>query len=131
MKVIFNEVTSCLLTTFIFLLGGIDIALISFLLMMTFDYLTGVISGLYNKKLSSKIGFKGILKKFAMIIVVAMCVIIDKLLGETGLIRTFILYYFVANEGISIIENLAEMNIKLPEKILNALEQLKERGDNK
>lgn len=131
MKVIFNEVTSCLLTTFIFLLGGIDIALISFLLMMSFDYLTGVISGIYNKELSSKIGFKGILKKFAMIIVVAMCVLIDKLLGETGLIRTFILYYFVANEGISIIENLAEMDIKLPEKILNALEQLKERGDNK
>lgn len=131
MKVIFNEITSILLTTFIFLLGGIDIALISFLLMMTFDYLTGVIAGLYNRELSSKIGFKGILKKFAMIIVVAMCVIIDKLLGETGLIRTFILYYFVANEGISIIENLAEMGIKLPEKILNALEQLKERGDNK
>lgn len=129
MKVIFNEVTSIILTTFIFLLGGIDIALISFLLMMTFDYLTGVLSGLYNKKLSSKVGFKGIIKKFAMIIVVAMCVIIDKLVGETGLIRTFILYYFVANEGISIIENLAEMNIKLPEKVLNALEQLKERGD--
>lgn len=131
MKVFINNIISIILTTLIYLLGGFDIALLSFLIMMTLDYLTGVLSALYNKELSSKIGFRGIIKKFATIIVVAMAVVIDRLLGETNLIRTFVLYYFVANDGLSIIENMAEMNIKLPNVLIEALEQLKERNDNK
>ena len=129
MKTIINDIVSVILTTLIYLLGGLDIALISFLLMMTFDYLTGVLSALYNKRLSSKVGFQGIIKKFGTILVVAMSIVIDRLLGESNLIRTLVLYYFVANDGISIVENLAEMNIKLPKKLLEALEQIKERGE--
>lgn len=129
MKHLITDVASLILTFFIYLLGGWDIALQSLLIVIVIDYLTGIASAIYNKKLSSKIGFKGILKKFCYLLVVALSVVIDKLLGNSGLIRNLIIYFFVANDGLSIIENMAEMNIKLPKKLIDALEQIKEKGE--
>lgn len=129
MKHIISDILSVILTTVIYVLGGLDIALISLLIVMTIDYLTGVLSALYNKKLNSKIGLKGIIKKVFYLCIIALSVVIDKLFGETGMIRTLVIYFFVANDGISILENSAEMNIKLPKKLYDALEQLKEKGD--
>lgn len=125
MKEALNVITSAILTTFVFLLGGIDIALVTLLIIMTLDYITGVISAFYNKELSSKVGFKGILKKFFYLIIIALSVRIDNLLGNDSLIRTFVIYYFVANDGLSIIENAGEIGIKLPKRLYDALEQLK------
>ena len=96
---------------------------------MIIDYLTGVSSAIYNKKLSCKSGFLGILKKFCYLLVVALSVVIDNLTGQIGLIRTLVIYFFVANDGISIIENMAEMNIKLPKKLIESLEQIRKKGD--
>jgi toxin secretion/phage lysis holin len=79
--------------------------------------------------LSSKTGFIGIIKKFCYLLVVSLSVVIDNLTGQSGLIRTLVIYFFVANDGISIIENMAEMNIKLPKKLIDSLEQLKKKGD--
>ena len=129
MKIAINNVFSVILTTFIYLLGGIDIALQSLLIVIVIDYLTGIASAIYNKELSSKIGLKGILKKFCYLLVVALSVVIDKLLGQGGLIRTLVIYFFVANDGLSIVENMAEMNIKLPKKLIDALEQIKKKGE--
>lgn len=120
---------SILMTTGVYLLGGWDIALQSLLLIMVIDYFTGVLSALYNKQLSSKVGAKGIIKKFAYLLVVALSVVIDMLTGQSGIIRTLIIYFFVANDGLSIIENLAEMNVKLPQKLIDALEQIQKKGD--
>lgn len=120
---------SIFFTTLIYLLGGWDIALQSLLLIIVIDYFTGVLSALYNKKLSSKVGVKGIIKKFAYLFVVALSVVIDVLTGQSGVIRTLIIYFFVANDGLSIIENLAEMNVKLPQKLIDALEQIQKKGD--
>ena len=129
MKIAINNVFSVILTTFIYLLGGIDIALQSLLIVIVIDYLTGIASAIYNKELSSKLGFKGIIKKFSYLLVVALSVVIDNLLGQSGLIRTLVIYFFVANDGLSIIENMAEMNIKLPQKLIDALEQIKSKGE--
>ena len=125
MKELINSTVASLCTTFVFLFGEVDVALISLIIIMILDYITGVISAFYKKELSSKIGFKGILKKFFYLIVIALCVRIDILLGETGVIRTFIIYYFVANDGLSILENAGEIGIKIPTKLYEALEQLR------
>ena len=124
-----NDIASVILTTTVYLLGGFDIALQSLLIVMVIDYLTGIASAIYNKNLSSKIGLKGILKKFSYLCVVALSVVIDNLTGQNGLIRTLVIYFFVANDGLSIIENMAEMNIKLPQKLIDALEQIKKKGE--
>ena len=129
MKIAINNVFSVILTTIIYLLGGIDIALQSLLIVIVIDYLTGIASAIYNKELSSKMGFKGIIKKFSYLLVVALSVVVDNLLGQSGLIRTLVIYFFVANDGLSIIENMAEMNIKLPQKLIDALEQIKKKGE--
>lgn len=120
---------SVMLTTIVYLLGGFDIALQSLLVIMFIDYLTGIASAIYNKELSSKIGFKGILKKFSYLCVVALSVVIDNLTGQSGLIRTLVIYFFVANDGLSIIENMAEMGVKLPQKLIDSLEQIKKKGE--
>ena len=129
MKHLISNVFSVIATTFIYLMGGIDVALQSLIIVIIIDYLTGIASAIYNKELSSKIGFKGILKKFSYLLVVALSVVIDKLLGQSGLIRTLVIYFFVANDGLSIVENMAEMNIKLPKKLIDALEQIKKKGE--
>lgn len=125
MKHFINDIGSVILTTTVYLLGGFDIAIQSLLIVMVVDYLTGIASAIYNKELSSKIGFKGIIKKFSYLCVVALSVVIDNLTGQSGLIRTLVIYFFVANDGLSIIENMAEMGVKLPQKLIDALEQIK------
>ncbi len=122
-------ILSWFLSVFIYLMGGIDIALISFLIAISADYITGLIKACYEGKISSREGIKGLLKKVGYIIVVGICVVVDKLLGNTGMIRTMILYYFVANEGISIIENCAKMGIPIPKWLINKLEQLKNENN--
>lgn len=129
MKYFFNNIASVLLTTIIYLLGGMDIALKSLIVIMMIDYITGVASAIYNKKLSSKIGFKGIIKKFSYLCIVALSVVIDNLISQDGVIRTLVIYFFVANDGLSIIENMSEMDIKLPKKLVDSLEQIKGKGE--
>ena len=129
MKHLISDILSIILTTFVYLLGGVDIALQSLLIVIIIDYLTGIASAIYNKELSSKVGFNGIIKKFCYLLVVALSVVIDNLLGQSGLIRSLVIYFFVANDGLSIIENMAEMNIKLPQKLIDALEQIKKKGE--
>ena len=128
MKITFSNISSVILTTIVYLLGGVDIALKSLIIVMIIDYITGFISAFYNKKLNSKVGLKGILKKCCYLCVVALSVVIDNLTGQSGVVRTLVIYFFVANDGLSIIENLAEMNIKLPKKLIESLEQLRERS---
>ena len=129
MKYAINNIISVILTTTVYLLGGFDIALQSLIIVIIIDYLTGIASAIYNKELSSKTGFKGIIKKFCYLFIVALSVVIDNLLGQSGLIRSLVIYFFVANDGLSIIENMAEMNVKLPQKLIDALQQIKKKGE--
>lgn len=129
MRQLFNDIFSVILTTFVYLMGGFDIALQSLIIVIVIDYLTGIASAIYNKELSSKVGFKGIIKKFCYLLVVALSVVIDNLTGQSGIIRSLVIYFFVANDGISIIENMAEMNVKLPKKLIDSLEQIRKKGE--
>jgi len=129
MKQLFNDIFSVILTTFVYLMGGFDIALQSLIIVIVIDYLTGIASAIYNKELSSKVGFKGIIKKFCYLLVVALSVVIDNLTGQSGIIRSLVIFFFVANDGISIIENMAEMNVKLPKKLIDSLEQIRKKGE--
>ena len=129
MKYIMNDVIAVICTTTIYLLGGYDIALQSLIIVIIIDYITGLASAIYNKELSSKIGLKGILKKFSYLCIVALSVVIDRITGQSGLIRNLVIYFFVANDGLSVIENLAEMGVKLPTKLVDSLEQIKKKGE--
>lgn len=129
MKNIISDVLSVILTTLVYILGGFDVALKSLIIIVIIDYLTGVGSAYYNKKVSSKKGLKGIIKKFCYFLIVALAVVIDNLMGQSGVIRTLVIYFFVANDGISIIENMAEMDVKLPKKLIESLEDMKHQSE--
>lgn len=125
MKEVVDVVFSFIATLFIYILGGFDVALISLLTVIVIDYITGILKASKKRNLSSKIGYEGIKKKIGILCLVALSVVVDRITGESGVIRTVIIYYFVANEGLSIIENLAEIGVYIPEVLKSRLEQLK------
>lgn len=131
MKNLINFITGTLLTGIAYFLGGWDNALQILVLVMALDYITGVIKAIKKKKLNSKTGIWGIIKKFGYLIIVALSVVMDKLVGDTGAIRTMVIYFFVANDGISILENWGGMGLPLPQKLTDTLEQLKNDNDPK
>lgn len=131
MKNLINFVTGTLATTLVYFLGGWDIALQILITVIILDYVTGVFKAVYNKEINSSVGLKGIIKKLGYLIVVAVAVILDKVTGNTGAIRTLVIYFFVANEGISILENWGGMGLPMPQKIFDVLEQLKNDNDPK
>lgn len=131
MKNLINFITGTLLTGIAYFLGGWDNALQILVLVMALDYITGVIKAIKKKKLNSKTGIWGIIKKFGYLIIVALSVVMDKLVGDTGAIRTMVIYFFVANDGISILENWGGMGLPLPQKLTDTLEQLKNDNNPK
>lgn len=110
--------------------GGWDVALKTLLLFMLLDYITGLICATKNKQLSSVIGFNGILKKVMILIVVAVAVSVDAIMGVGGLTRSLVIFFYVSMEGISILENAARMDVGIPEQLKEILLQLKD-GEKK
>lgn len=131
MKNLINFVTGTLATALVYFLGGWDIALQTLLIVIVLDYITGICKAVYNKKINSSVGLKGIMKKIGYLIIVAVAVILDRIAGNTGAIRTLVIYFFVANEGISILENWGGMGLPLPQKLTDTLEQLKNDNNPK
>ena len=127
----FNAIVSTIATTFVFLIGGFDVAMSCLLIAIALDYVSGILKAFINKNLSSEIGLKGILKKVGILVIVMLGVLVDRVAGETGAIRKLVIYYFVANEGLSIIENLGEAGLPIPKKLKNALKALKKETDKK
>lgn len=115
------------------LLGGWDIMLRVLCAFMVLDYLTGLIVGITGHsrktetgKLDSGVGLTGILKKLLMLMIVVMAVYLDMLIGHGSVLRSMVIMFFVANEGLSILENVGLMGVRLPEKLTDALEKLHE-----
>lgn len=131
MKTIISFISSTLATTLVYFLGGYDVALQSLILFVVFDYITGLGKAGYNRKLNSTIGLKGIIKKLGYFVIVAVAVVLDRIAGNTGAIRTLVIYFFVANEGLSILENWGGMGLPLPQKLFDVLEQLKSDNNPK
>lgn len=129
MKEFFCWIVSTIDFILIYLLGGWDIALQCLLIAIALDYVSGIIKAFTNKTLSSKIGFRGILKKIGLLLIVMVGVLIDRVTGDTGAIRTLVIYYFVANEGLSILENLGEAGVPIPPAIKKALKALRKESN--
>lgn len=130
MKELFCSILAGIGTGLVYLWGGFDVAMQCLLVAIVLDYISGIIKAFVLKQLSSSIGLKGILKKFGVLVVVALAVLIDRVTGESGAIRTLVIYYFVANEGLSIIENMGLAGLPIPKSIKEALKALKKQGDD-
>ena len=112
------------------MLGGWDIALQTLMIVMILDYLTGVLKGWHTKQLSSSIGIKGIIKKVMYLLVIVLVHQIALMMGDTsGSMRNIVIFFFVSNEGISILENAKAMEIKLPNIIFKLMDALKEGSE--
>lgn len=131
MKQFINSVLAAIATGAVYLFGGFDVALNCLLIAIVLDYITGIIKAYIKKELSSEIGLKGILKKVGVLIVVMLAVLVDRVTGNTGAVRTLVIYYFVANEGLSIIENLGAAGVPIPAKLKKALKALKKESNKK
>lgn len=127
-KFTFSAVLAAVLGYVAKFLGGFDSLLVTLVILIVVDYVTGVIGAIYEKKLSSSIGYKGIIKKVLMVLVVGVAVTLQRILPEGIPLREITILFFIANEGLSILENAAKV-IPLPKKLKSVLLQLKEKAD--
>lgn len=112
------------------LLGGWDSILQALVAMMILDYITGVSAAFSTNRLDSKIGLQGIIRKVTMLLVVVMAGFLDLALGmQDPLLRTVVIMFFIANEGLSMLENAAAIGVPIPKRLVEALEALKEKGE--
>lgn len=110
-------------------LGGSDGLLLALVAFIVTDYVTGVMCAITDKKLSSEIGFRGIFKKVLIFILVGIANILDVLVIGTGsVLRTAVIFFYISNEGVSLLENGGHLGLPIPEKMKDILEQLHERS---
>ena len=107
-------------------LGEWDALLKTIVFLAAADYVTGVIKGIYTKTLSSETGFKGLLKKIVMFIVIAVAYSIQKLLNDAVALREIVIMFYICNEALSLLEN-AAMFILIPDKLKDVLLQLRDK----
>ena len=113
-----------------YFLGGCDGLLIALLIFVVCDYVTGVMGAISDKKLSSAVGFRGICRKVLIFILVGIANVIDiNVLGQVGVLRTAVIFFYISNEGLSLIENAAHLGLPIPEKLKDVLEQLHNKND--
>jgi toxin secretion/phage lysis holin len=110
-------------------LGGWDVLLKTIVFLAVADYVTGWIKGIYTKQLSSEIGFKGLLKKIVMFIVIAVAYVIQGLVGGKIPLREVVIMFYIANEGLSLLEN-AAVFVPIPERLKAVLLQLREKDES-
>lgn len=115
-------------TAIISFLGGWDMLLYALLVCIVVDYVTGVIVAIAEKTLSSAVGFKGIAKKVFILILVGLATLIGQSVGNEG-IRSLVILFYIANEGISILENAGKLDVPYPQKLKDILAQLKKDND--
>ena len=111
-------------------LGGCDGLLYTLLAFVVIDYITGVLCAVSDKKLSSAIGFKGICRKVLIFALVGIGHILDThVIGSGSVMRTAILFFYISNEGVSLVENAVHLGLPVPQKLKDVLEQLHGRGE--
>lgn len=127
---IFDSVVAIIATFFTWIFGTWDIAIAILIIFMVLDYLTGVIVAYQNRTLNSEVGFKGLIKKCMILVILIVAVMLDRLLNTgTWVFRTLVCYFYIANEGISLLENVSNLGVKIPEKLKDALEQLNKEDE--
>lgn len=112
--------------------GGLDGFMYAMIAFVLVDYITGVIAAAINKELSSDVGFKGICKKVMEFLLVGIANVLDmQILKQGAVMRDIVIFFYVANEGLSILENATRIGIPVPEPLKKMLKQLKDKGDGK
>ena len=113
-----------------YFIGGCDGLLIALVVFVAVDYLTGVMCAISDKKLSSEVGFKGICRKVLIFLLVGIANILDaQVIGTGSVLRTAVIFFYLSNEGVSLLENAAHLGLPVPEKIKTVLEQLHDRAE--
>lgn len=113
-----------------YFLGGCDGLLIALVIFAVADYITGVMCAVSDKKLSSEVGFKGICRKVIIFMLVGVAHIIDVNVIATGsVLRTAVIFFYLSNEGVSLLENAGHLGLPIPEKLKIVLEQLHDRSE--
>ena len=111
-------------------LGGTDGFLYALLIFVVIDYLTGVLCAIADRTLSSEVGFIGISRKMLIFVLVGVAHILDVyVIGDGSVLRTVIVFFYLSNEGISLLENAAHLGLPIPEKLKDVLEQLHNKCD--
>jgi len=112
-------------------LGGCDGLLYALIAFVTIDYITGVMCAVIDHRLSSEVGFKGIFKKVLIFLLVGVANILDvQVIGTGCVLRTAVIFFYISNEGVSLLENAAYLGLPVPEKIKTVLEQLHSRSES-
>ena len=115
-----------------YFLGGCDGLLYALIAFVAIDYIIGVMCAISDKTLSSEVGFKGICRKVLIFLLVGIGNIIDvQVLGSPGVLRTAVIFFYLSNEGVSLLENAAHLGLPVPDAIKTVLEQLHDRSDGK
>lgn len=113
-----------------YFLGGCDGLLYALLLFVSLDYVTGVLCAIADRKLSSRVGFKGICRKVLIFALVGVGHVLDThIIGTGSILRTAVIFFYLSNEGLSLIENAAYLGLPIPKKLKAVLEQLHERAE--
>lgn len=114
-----------------YFLGGCDGPLYALIAFVVVDYITGIMCAVIDQKLSSEVGFKGIFKKVLIFLLVGIANILDvQVIGTGCVLRTAIIFFYISNEGVSLLENAAYLGLPVPEKIKTVLEQLHNRSES-
>jgi toxin secretion/phage lysis holin len=114
-----------------YFMGGFDGFIYALIVFVVADYITGVMVAIYEKRLSSEVGFKGICKKVLIFLLVGVANVLDvQVIGSGSVLRTAVIFFYISNEGISLLENTAKLGLPIPEKLKLVLEQLKEKEED-
>ena len=98
---------------------------------MVIDYITGVMCAIADKNLSSEVGFKGICRKVLIFLLVGIANVLDvQIIGTGSVLRTAVIFFYISNEGVSLLENAAHLGLPVPDKIKTVLEQLHDRAES-
>ena len=114
-----------------YFLGGCDGLLYALLAFVVIDYITGVMCAINDKTLSSEVGFRGICRKVLIFLLVGIANVLDvQVIGTGSVLRTAVIFFYISNEGVSLLENAAHLGLPVPEKIKIVLEQLHDRSES-
>ena len=114
-----------------YFLGGCDGLLIALVVFVVADYITGVMCAIADKKLSSEVGFRGICRKVLIFILVGIANILDvHVIGTGSVLRTAVIFFYISNEGVSLLENAGHLGLPIPEKLRLVLKQLHDRAED-
>ena len=112
-------------------LGGADGFMYALIAFVVIDYITGVFCAIADKSLSSVVGFKGICRKVLIFVLVGIGNIIDVyVLGDSSVLRTAVIFFYLSNEGVSLLENASRLGLPIPDKLKEVLSQLHDKGGN-